>query len=113
MLAKILIVAGLPGAGKTTYLKKLLQDRVIDSYYDDFQDKSYEKSPEPQHSRYFRSVIKDLRHHKTVAIADIRYCIPENIYDLRDAIRAQVRSFEMEVRYFENNPAVCESNVEV
>jgi hypothetical protein len=105
---RLIIVAGLPGAGKTTYLQRLKEQRVVQWYYDDFQDASRNKSPDPRLSRYYGSLIKHLRKGYTVAVADIRYCVPDEIQQLLGAIQqALPGSISVEVHYFENDQARC------
>ena len=113
--AQLIIVAGLPGSGKTTYLHQLKAAGYIDWHYDDFQDHSRNKSPNPKHSRYYGSLIKHLRYHQTVAVADIRYCTPLHIQELLTALYNTVPhlSLAVEAHYFENNPQACLANVEM
>jgi predicted kinase len=106
---KLIIVAGLPGAGKTTYLQRLKEQQVIGWHYDDFQDASHNKSPDPHLSRYYDNLIEHLRSGHMVAIADIRYCVPDEIQKLLEAVRQAIPGgiIPVEVHYFENDQAQC------
>lgn len=113
--ARLIIIAGLPGAGKTTYLQQLKKLGEVDWFYDDFQDRSFGKSPDPRHSRYYGSLIKHLKHQKTIAVADIRYCVPSNVHQLLAVIRAKLplQDAAIELRYFQNDPKACLANAQV
>jgi len=72
----ILVIAGLPGCGKTTYLDQLLKESW--RTFDDFKANAYQNSPQFQKSRKYAALQAAIRDNSRCAVADIDFCKPES-----------------------------------
>ena len=116
-MSMLLVVAGLPGAGKTEYVSKLQRERTIDAVYDDYfatqlnetKDITINKNPY-KNSRYFE-IIRDLNDDKTVVVTDILFCISQHRNKFISAIIAGVQDVELEFVFFRVNPDSSKKNV--
>ncbi|HSX31498.1 MAG TPA: AAA family ATPase [Candidatus Saccharimonadales bacterium] len=108
----LLVVVGMPGSGKTTYLQKLLAEGRVDSVYDDYQkDTPEEDRSNPRRSPNFAAVCADLSHGRRVAINDIRYCSAPELERLCTTMQEKFPDLKIEQVFFENNPEACRHNV--
>ena len=110
-LGQLIIVIGLPGSGKTTYIKSLMETDQQISVYDDYQGKSYNKDHDPLLSKHFGSLVSDLRQAKRVVVSDIRYCVPHELNTFLAAILSSAPDVRINLKYFENNPEACKQNI--
>lgn len=108
---KFIIVIGLPGSGKTEYLKKLKESGEVADFYDDFQAKAVEKDKNPLLSRHYSQLVAGLRRGETLAVSDIRYCVQRELNLLITAVVDAVPEVSLDLRYFKNEPDKCITNV--
>ncbi len=105
----LVLVGGLPGAGKTHAAERL---RALGwTLYDDFQGNALGDSVHFRDSRHYADLVLNLQAGHRCVVSDIR--VVHKAYRkgaaaalLRDAVR--VRS---EIHLFENDPAQCAQNV--
>ncbi|HSW36866.1 MAG TPA: hypothetical protein VLG37_00685 [Candidatus Saccharimonadales bacterium] len=110
-MAKLIIVIGLPGSGKSHYLRKLKADKLIWAFYDDYQNKAYGKDPDPRLSRHYGPLLSRLKKGKTMAISDIRYCREPELDWLLKSVLDVLPETELELHYFENKPEAAIKNI--
>lgn len=108
---KLVIVVGLPGAGKTTYMESLERKGEIAVFYDDYQADAPEKAKSPYLSRYYSQMVAELKRGKTVAASDIRYCVQKELNALIASVISAVPETVFDIRYFKNDPDKCRANV--
>lgn len=112
-MAKLIIISGLPGSGKTHYLDNLIASGVIDEdrCYDDFHAGAYNDSPTVESSRWFIPLVSNLRAGNDCIVSDIEFCLKSRRDNLIEAIRSRVPSTKLEIRCFENKPGICRTRV--
>ena len=108
-MTKIIIIAGLPGSGKTEYGKSLEQKGIW--FVSDFKKDAIDDNPHFPNSRYYIELFNRLHKGITCAIADIDFCREEAQMEAEDCIRALVPNIKIEWQCFENNPEKCLENV--
>jgi len=87
-MARIILIIGLPGSGKT-YLAKARYEHL-----------GYELVDEPKD-------LPDLSPEKDYVICDPHLCDPRT----RELCRNILKDFEIEEIYFENDPQKCQNNI--
>ena len=109
--AKLLIVVGMPGSGKSTYLQRLKDDGKIVEFYDDYQGRSHDNRPEPELSKCYTPLLAHLKKGETVAASDIRWCKEPDLHLFVAAVLRVAPEAEIEYHYFQNDPKQCKANV--
>ena len=109
-MPKLIIIIGLPGSGKSEYIKKMIiRGEIEESHvFDDFHDKSKNDSPYVKDSRHFEPLVESLKNDKNCLVADIAFCEKERLTALINTIEIQTK---IELRYFDNNPIQCKKNI--
>jgi len=110
-MPKLIIVSGLPGSGKTQYLKKLLLTNEIGYRCDDFHSCAQADSQCVTASRCWSELIASLERGLDCAVADVVFCLEPRREALRREVLARLPAVEVEVRCFENDPHRCRQNV--
>jgi len=110
-MSKLIIVIGLPGSGKTEYLKKLKAEKKVSAFYDDFQHKAYKKDHDPRLSRHFGPLIAKLKAGQNIAISDILGTQEPYLDLLLNSVVAILPAQKIELHYFNNDPEACRINV--
>ena len=111
---KILIM-GLPGSGKTTYIKNNFSDLSNTMICDDYHKSTPSNSHDFIDSLYYSELNEALSTNKNIVLSDIAWCKK----DRRDLLLSEIDKLikelgvtpKIEFIYFENNPTVCKNNV--
>jgi hypothetical protein len=110
-LGKLIVVVGLPGSGKSHYIKspKTHSTSVV---AEDYMADSHNHGSCFTDSRHYDQLIHDLRHGKDCIIADIEFCAKSKQEEVEKEVRKCVPGVTIEWHCFENNPQQCAANVE-
>jgi hypothetical protein len=109
MNEQLILIAGLPGSGKTTYLCRMLRDGWL--VFDDYKAEALEDCSKFGSSRKLLPLISALRASLRCAVADIDFCRTESRHEAEDALREQVPGVSLCWHFFENDPLACEANI--
>ena len=106
---QLLFVVGLPGCGKTTYLKGLKQRGW--QAFDDFKACARDDSPRLRDSQYYEQLISTLAKGYWCVVADIDFCRSQARSEAERVLREDRPSVKFAWYFFENNPERCEANI--
>ena len=113
----ITIIIGLPGSGKTTYIKnnsEKFRNAVICDDYDKSTD-ARKHSHDFKSSIYYQDLKNALLNNKDVVLTDISWCRKEMREALKDNLEKMLKEFKINAQinfiYFENNPEACKKNI--
>ncbi|OFV96503.1 MAG: hypothetical protein A3H28_06205 [Acidobacteria bacterium RIFCSPLOWO2_02_FULL_61_28] len=110
MTGNVILVVGLPGCGKTTYVDKLTAEFGAQKF-DDFKANAHYDSPTFQCARRFDELIIKLVRGETCIVADIDFCRNEARIEAEEEIKGRIPGVKVEWHYFENDPIRCRRNV--
>ena len=109
MTPKIVIVGGLPGSGKTPYLKQLSSEGW--EVFDDFQANARDNSPEFRNARHYARLILALRAGRRCVVSDIRFVCPGDRQEAERVLRDELPNVAIDWRFFEPDREQCEDNI--
>lgn len=110
-MAKLIIIVGLPGSGKSYYFEALKQNGIVDYVVDDFHAKSINDIPTVPNCRCFSKLEEYLTSNKTCAISDIRFCNIYHLAGILDYFHNHFKNIIFDFVYFDNSPLICKQNV--
>ena len=110
MPGKVIFVVGLPGAGKSEFLKQLSQEFEA-QVFDDFKAHAMSDNPAFDCAREFEPLKRALNAGELCIVADIDFCNESSRREASLLIEQYCRGTEIEWRYFANDPAACKNNV--
>jgi hypothetical protein len=105
----VILIAGLPGSGKTTHLCQMLQDGWLP--FDDYKAEAFEDCSKFGSSRKFLPLISALRSGLRCAVADIDFCRTESRDEAESLLSATVPGLKLRWLFFENDSSACEANI--
>jgi len=105
----VILLAGLPGCGKTTHLCQMCRDGWL--VFDDFKAEAFDDSSAFRKSRKFRTLFSALRDGLRCAVADIDFCKTKSREEEESVLLREVPVVKLEWRFFENDPSACEANI--
>jgi hypothetical protein len=111
VVAKLTVVVGLPGSGKT-HLIRNLRARHSGLCVEDFMAGAIGSSSSFTHSKHYPELIRALREGRDCAIADIEYCDTSKRLEVEQVVHQDVDGLSLEWVFFENNLAQCLANLE-
>jgi hypothetical protein len=106
---QLLLVAGLPGCGKTTYLRELEQEGR--RAFDDFKACARNNSPRFRDSRHREALLAAVGEARKCVVADIDFCRSEARTEADLVLREDAPAVRSAWRFFENSPERCEVNI--
>lgn len=109
MSLDVLLVAGLPGCGKTTCLGELQRDGWLT--FDDFKAGAIDNSRSFHKSRRFGALLVGLRDGHRCVVADIDFCNSESRNEAENVLRAAVPGLKIRWWFFANDERSCEENI--
>lgn len=109
MTQQILLVAGLPGSGKSTYLRELEESGWL--FFDDFKHMAFKNSRQFRHSPHFATLLGHLREGSRCVVTDIDFCRTESRADAMEVLRAEIPGLEIRWLYFSRSVEDCAENI--
>jgi predicted kinase len=110
-MAKLIVVVGLPGSGKSDYVQRL-KASCPGVRAEDYMAESNDDSCRFTDSRHYRALVRALREGKDSVIAEIEYCDTWRRVEVEEVITRDAPGVTVEWHFFENNPSQCEANVD-
>lgn len=118
-MQKVIFITGLPGSGKTTYLKNYMAEfgdaLICDDYYTSATTDRPRKYVGFKGSAYYEDVRAALESGRDVVMADIVFCEDELGREAREGLQALIAELDIDVdidyRYFENDAEACIANI--
>lgn len=122
-MTQLIIVAGLPGAGKSTYIRELKDANEVESVYDDYfatqfnekveTKKDIDRNKNPLQNTRYSQLVQDLSEGKTVLVSDIVFYIPRHRNTFISAIIDAVVDVEFRFVFFEIDLEKSIKNIEL
>ena len=113
-MAKVTILIGMPGSGKSTFLGECKKEQNGISIFDDYH--AYSDTPDFKDGLFYNKLRMDLQNNKNCFIADVAYCDQSRLKEAKEAIEniAADLNIQIDIKclYFENNAGACNNNVE-
>jgi hypothetical protein len=109
MSARVLIVAGLPGSGKTPYLGRLRAEGW--EIFDDFKADAHNDSPLFKSARRYDELIEALRNGRKCVVSDLAFCRTTDRQDAEKVLRAEGGDLVLDWQFFAKDPEQCANNI--
>jgi len=110
MVGEVILIAGLPGSGKTMYIERLRRAGWI--IFDDFKANPYNDSSIFFHSRNYERLLKALREGQKCVVADIDFCKADSRDEAELVLQHQLPAVKLSWLFFANDFHACQSNIE-
>jgi len=111
MSGMIVLIAGLPGSGKTTYGRRLEREIGATGYIDDYHRESVNNSSSLENGRMYRPLIEGLRRGQKWIASDIDWCRTKKRRQIEDALLAQAPGTQIEWHFVVADPKICRDRV--
>jgi len=110
-MGKIILIAGLPGSGKTTYGSWLKDEIQAKCYLDDYHANAIDDDPAFQKARGYVALIQGLKRGETWIASDIEWCRPERRREAESQLRRDVPEVVIEWHFLVVDKEVCRKRV--
>jgi hypothetical protein len=110
-LGRLLIVTGLPGAGKSWLISNHLRQIVTGLCVHDFHGNAIDDSPAVKNSRHYVALVAGLKAGHDCIIADIEFCRTSRRDALVETLRAEIQALDIAYHCFRNQPDRCIHNI--
>jgi len=109
MDGELVLVAGLPGCGKTTYLCQMCREGWL--VFDDFKANAFNNNPNFRCSRKLSALISALHDNLKCVVADIDFCDTDSRIEAETVLRGEIPNLKLKWQFFANDRAACEANI--
>jgi Viral (Superfamily 1) RNA helicase len=106
---ELLMIAGLPGCGKTTYIQEFLRDGWLT--FDDFKANAIDGSSNFHSSRWFGSLVSGLCEGHRCVVTDIDFCRTEARGEAELILRCIMPVLTVPWVFFAHDVTACERNI--
>jgi hypothetical protein len=106
---EVLILVGLPGCGKTTYVEELRREGWDD--FDDFKSRALDNSSEFRRSSRFEALAASLQAGHRCVVADIDFCCANSREEACNVLISLSPSLTIRWCFFASDVGTCEKNV--
>jgi predicted kinase len=110
-VAKLVVIVGLPGSGKSTHLPRLMAEHGATYWRDSFKKNALRDCSHITHSRHYGSLLHALLKGENCVIADIDFCREQARREAVEFIALHAPTTEVIWYCFENSPDQCRKNV--
>jgi predicted kinase len=110
-VGRLLVVVGLPGAGKSWLIDNRLRQTITGLCIHDFHGDAINNSSAVKNSRHYVPLVKSLRAGRDCIIADIEFCRPTRRDAAVDTLRREFPSLIIEYHCVRNQPDRCIRNI--
>lgn len=111
-MAKVILIAGLPGSGKSTYGKKLKARLGAADYLDDYHANAIGDDPAFKRGRQYERLIAGLKNGETWIASDIESCRPQKRREVEATLQEDVPQVVIEWHFLATDEDTCRRNVE-
>ncbi len=105
----VLLIAGLPGSGKTMHMCDLSRDGWL--VFDSFKKYAFDDCSAFRKSRNFAALIQALRSGVKCVVADVNFCRTESRAEADSVLLTEVPGIEINWLYFSNDSQACKANI--
>jgi predicted kinase len=110
-LGRLLLVIGLPGAGKSWLIDNRLRQKVTGLCVHDFHGNAIDDSPAVKNSRHYLALVEALKAGHDCVIADIEFCRPGRRDAVVKILRTEFPALAIEYHCLRNQPDRCIRNI--
>jgi hypothetical protein len=107
--AQLLLIAGLPGCGKSTYLAKLAAEEWAP--FDDFKNRAHRNSRCFRESRHYTTLTAFFAEGRRCAVADIDFCRTAARSEAESVLEEDCPVGRFRWCYFAKDLAACEASI--
>jgi hypothetical protein len=93
MNKEVVLLAGLPGSGKTTYLCQMCRDGWL--IFDDFKALAFEDCSKFRSSRKLKALLAAIQDGVRCAVADIDFCDTDARSEAESVLRAEIPGLDV------------------
>jgi hypothetical protein len=109
MNKEVVLLAGLPGSGKTTFLCRMCRDGWL--IFDDFKAFAIEDCSKFRSSRKLNALLVAIQDGVRCAVADIDFCDTDAREEAEGILRAEIPGLDVRWEFFANDRPACQANI--
>ena len=110
-MAKLILIAGLPGSGKSRYGGKLKSKVGATCYVDDYHAQANDNRPGFENGREYRNLIAGLKRGEVWVASDIEWCRAEKRREVEAALHKAVPHVHIEWHFLAAGEDKCRERV--